>query len=95
VDFNGIPVGAFGYDLFWTYCLTNSITIFLTAGVVNITPLTGYSSFWAILSGMTGATSIGIVLATATSRLQRRKKKIIRNKIPPSQIRTYTQRPTI
>ena len=86
VDFNG-PAGlgtAIGYDLYWTYCLANSVGFFLSAGSSNTVPLTGWGTFWTMTSSATGMVAMGVILATATSRLRRIKR------IPAQEsVRTY------
>ena len=87
-DFLGPPGGglvtAVGYDLFWTYCLANSVGFFLSAGTANIVPTTGWGTLWSMSCSITGMFALGVILATATSRL-RRTKKIS----PPAAVRTY------
>lgn len=86
VDFSGSAgLGAArGYDLFWTYCLANSVGFFSSSGSANIIPTSGWGTFWQMTSSITGMIAMGVILATATSRLRRVKR------IPVQEsVRTY------
>lgn len=53
--FFGIPDGTHGYNLYYTYCLSNSITIFFTAGFINMYGITALGVTWNVACSVTGA----------------------------------------
>lgn len=52
---SGVPVGVKGYYLYYTYCLSNTVTVFFTAGTTNAAGRTALGATWNMLASMTGA----------------------------------------
>lgn len=77
-DFSGLPSNATGYDLYWTYCLSNTIGLFFSAGITNSAALTPLAVVHNNFSIITGGFINLVVLALAVSRLQSRRLRVSR-----------------
>ena len=76
--FTGIPDGTKGYDLYYTYCLSNSITIFFTAGFINMYGITALGVTWNTACSLTGAIllifAVGLMFILFSSAYKEKKK---------------------
>lgn len=75
VDFTGISPTSRGYDLYWTYCLSNSITFFVSAGTTNVVATSALSVLWSNASSVTGSFTTLIILGLIINRYKYRKSR--------------------
>jgi hypothetical protein len=61
----GHPLGTLGYNLYVTYALLNTVTIFNSAGPANLVARGFYGSAWTILTTVCGYFFTGYVVALA------------------------------
>lgn len=74
-DFSGIPVNAYGFDLFWTFCLLSVVGYFFTVGTVIAIPKNALGAFIAIISILSGATVVVLVVGLAVSSITLQQKQ--------------------
>jgi hypothetical protein len=87
IDYAGIiPVVTLGdsavmYDLFWTYCLANTLGFFFAVGQVNAISISALSTFHTMLSMVTGVAAMSTIVVIAVTKLVEMKPKQIKSRI--------------
>lgn len=62
LDFEGIPPGTRGFNLYWTYCLTNAVLFFNTAGRGSAAGNSALGGLWMMATSIAGVFYLNFAL---------------------------------
>lgn len=74
--YSNLPANIKGYDLFWTYCLSNIILMFNSAGVGNAGGITALGVLPGMVASITGVAYLGSVLTVVNNGIKTPKKRM-------------------